>query len=301
MPPRALKAIDPRDAIPPRPKIVIFGRGGAGKTFVSIDFPTVYYIDTEDGANRRQYREKLSKAGGRYFGVEQGSQDFDTVLEEIITLATIQHDYRTLVLDSYSKLEAVKVAQMNASLLEAGKSVEFSADKKQAYKYTRRLINWISRLNMNVILICHEKDRWQNEKVIGQTFDGFEKLEYELDLCLRIVKTKDTRTAMVMKTRLEEFPDGSSFPWSYAEFAKRYGQEIVESAAVPIQIATPEMVKKLAILLEIMKVSPDEQDKWLNKANVESFEEMDVTTIGKCISFLEAKIPNLKESIPKEK
>lgn len=291
---RTLKAIDPQQAVPARPRIVIFGRGGVGKTFTSIDFPSVYYIDTEGGANRQQYRDKLSKSGGVYFGPEQGSQDFETVIDEVITLATIEHKYRTLVIDSYTKLEGIKVQQVNQSLVSDGKSVEFSADKKGAYKFSRRLVNWLGRLDMNVILICHEKDRWQNQQVVGQIFDGFEKLEYELDLCLRIVKTGMLRNATVMKTRLEEFADGSSFPWSYKEFAKRYGQDVMEKSATPIVPATADQVARLKTLLELLKVPEDTSDKWLNKAGVEIFDEMDTATIQKCIGFLEAKIPKMQ-------
>lgn len=297
---KTLRGIDPQQAVPSRPRVLIEGRGGVGKTWGSLEFPSVYYIDTEGGANRKHYRDKLTKAGGKYFGPEQGSQDFETVLEEIITLATVQHDHRTLVIDSYSKLEGIKVNQVNDAMVKDGKSVEFNADKKGAYKFSRRLISWIDRLDMNVILICHEKDKWQNGKVVGQTFDGFDKLEYELDLCLRIVKNDDDdRRAIVMKTRLEEFPDGSSFPWSYKEFSKRYGKDAIEANASPIEMATPDQVGRLTTLLELLKVPDDTSGKWLDKARVERFEDMDTATIGKCIAYLEAKIPKIGNDNPK--
>ncbi len=256
-----------------------------GKTWASIDFPSVYYIDTEGGASRDHYTDKLKKAGGKYFGPEHGSLDFDAVIEELITLATVKHDYRTLVIDSFSKLYNNRAAEA----AEKGGD-DFGRDKKEANKPTRKLVRWIDKLDMNCILICHEKDKWAGGELTGQTFDGWEKLEYELDLALRITKAGASRKAKVIKSRLKEFPDAEIFDWSYAEFAKRYGQDVIEGAATPIVVATDEQVNALKMLVELMKVDSDTTDKWKEKAGVDSFEEMDTETIGKCISFLESKI-----------
>ena len=51
------------------------------------------------------------------------------------------------------------------------------------------LVKWVSRLDMNVIFIAHQKDLWGlNDKglreMIGYTYDGQEKLEYDLHLIL---------------------------------------------------------------------------------------------------------------------
>ena len=63
-----LRAVDPKAASPSKPKILIFGKPGVGKTWTSLDFPSVYYIDTEGGADLNHYTDKLKKAGGVYFG-----------------------------------------------------------------------------------------------------------------------------------------------------------------------------------------------------------------------------------------
>ena len=68
-----LKAVAPKAAEPSRPKVLIFGREGIGKTWFSLQFPSVYFIDTEGGANRDHYTDLLEKAGGVYLGPEQGS------------------------------------------------------------------------------------------------------------------------------------------------------------------------------------------------------------------------------------
>jgi len=285
---RSLKATDPKKAKPSKPKMIIFGRPGVGKTWASLDFPNVYYIDTEGGANLDHYTDKLKKAGGAYFGPDQGSLDFSTVIEEVITLATIKHPYKTLVIDSFSKLYNNKAAEA----ADKGGD-DFGRDKKEANKPTRKLIRWLDKLDMNVLLICHEKDRWQNSQVVGQTFDGWEKLEYELHLCLRVIKLGESRKAKVVKTRLQEFPEDETFPWSFAEFAKRFGTDVIEAAPVPIKLASPEQVQHLNELIKAVRVEKDTTDKWLEKAGIETFDEMDVETIQKCIAALTNKLPKV--------
>src|ERR1700744_4215741 len=99
-----LKAIDPKKAEQTKPKILIFGKPGVGKTFVSLDFPSCFYIDSEGGATREHYSDKLAKAGGSYLGLEQGSLDFDLVISQVQALATEKHHYKTLIIDSFTKL-----------------------------------------------------------------------------------------------------------------------------------------------------------------------------------------------------
>jgi hypothetical protein len=290
-----LRAHDPKEAKVSKPKILIFGRPGVGKTWGSLDFPSVYYIDTEGGANLDHYTDKLKKAGGVYLGPDDGSNDFNVVTEEIIALATTKHDYRTLIIDSYSKIFNTQVSADHERMDKNGRDMEktFGAEKKPAINWTRKWLRWFDKLDMNVILICHERDVYKDGKMTGTNFDGWDKLEYELHLALRIVKQGNSRIANVTKTRLEKFEDGATFPWSYAEFAKRYGQDVIESAATPIVPATAEQIGRLNQLIDLLKVPADLTDKWMEKAGVDEWREMDTDTIQKCLDYLTVKLPKV--------
>ena len=236
-----LKAVDPKAAEPSKPKVLIFGKPGVGKTWTALDFPSVYYIDTEGGADLQHYTDKLKASGGMYLGPEQGSTSFETLIEQITALATEKHHFRTVVIDSITKLFLLEIAREAERL---GDKNAFGADKKPAVAYMRRLVSWLTRLDMNVILIAHEKVVWgKDEKgvqtVIGETFDAWDKLEYELHLCLNIIKTGSTRRALVRKSRLTGFPDSDTFKWSYEEFASRYGRDVMETEAKQVELATP--------------------------------------------------------------
>lgn len=285
-----LKAIKPKTAEPSKPKLLVFGKAGVGKTYTSLDFPNCYYIDSENGASRSHYTDKLDKAGGVYFGTEQGSQDFDEVIEQVKALATEKHSYKTLIIDSITKLFNIEIAKEMERLANNNKEDAFGLSKKPAIKKTRQLLNWLDKLDMNVILIAHEKALWADQKQIGVTYDAWEKLEYELDLVFNIAKEGNSRIARVRKSRLTGFPDATSFDWSFDEFAKRYGKEVVAKESVAITLATQEQLAELETLLENWKAPDGWADKVLTAAKCDSFSDMTTTQITNTINFIKTKL-----------
>jgi hypothetical protein len=289
-----LLAVSPESVEPKHPKILIYGPAGVGKTWTALEFPNVFYVDTEGGADLDHYRAKLKASGGGYFGPDQGSLDFETVIGQVEALATEKHHYKTIVFDSVTKLFSAAVSAESERL---GKGDVFGASKKAPVRQMARLVNWVNRADLNGIYICHEQALWglkdgQREE-IGKTFDAWSKLEYELHLVLRIGKIgtgeNAKRVAYIGKSRLPAFPEGASFPWSYAEFAARYGKDVIEKEAVPVVLATAAQVAEIAALLERVKVPEDWQSKCFKKADIDSWDEMDAAVIAKCIDFLKER------------
>jgi adenosyl cobinamide kinase/adenosyl cobinamide phosphate guanylyltransferase len=282
-----LKAIDPKNAEPKKPKILIYGKPGVGKTWHSLDFPNVYYIDTEGGASRDEYTDKLKNSGGQYFGQEQGASSFLEVIEQVKALTTEKHNFKTLIIDSLSKIfnnELVKEME------RLGDKDAFGASKKHPVKLTRILLNWIDKLDMNVILICQERAEWANEKQIGVTFDGWDKLAYELDLCLNIVKRGASRKAIITKSRIKNFPDNEQFDWSYLEFSNKYGKEIINQDSKAVVLASEEQLSEFESLRKVMNIPQETIDKWLEQAKVDLIEEMPTQFIAKIIDAIKAKL-----------
>lgn len=265
-PPSKLRGRDPSSVEPSKPKIAIYGPPGVGKTWAAIDFPAVFYIDTEGGADLDHYRAKLKASGASYFGPEDGALDFASVLEQVQALATEDHDRKTLVIDSLSKLFNNQIVITQEKMAKAGIEDAFGASKKEAIGYMRRLIAWVNKLDMNVILIHHQKSQWKDGKEVGVTFDGWDKLEYELHLVLRIAKLGPDRRAFIGKTRLEKFPDGESFPWSFQDFAKRYGEAVIGRASTKANLASEAQVAEYASILAKVKIPEDIATKWESAA-----------------------------------
>lgn len=287
-----LRGVKPTTVEAKKPKILISGPPNVGKTWISLDFPKNYFFDIEGGATRENYQEKLLGAGGEYFGQDQGSLSFEEVIKEVKTLSTEDHDFRTATFDSVSKLYYEEISRESERL---GDKDAYGASKKPAVGYMRRLLSWANRIDMTVIFVAHSKALWGIDtkgvrSEIGTTFDAWDKLEYELDLWLEIYKQGPSFYARVRKSRLDTFPFNETFPWSYDEFAKRYGRDVIEKKSVAVELATPEQLAELRTLLEVVKLPEGQQDKWLTTAGVASFEEMDQSKIASLLTHIKTKV-----------
>lgn len=287
-----LLAVAPETVEPKKPKVLVYGPPGVGKTWASLDFPSVYYIDTEGGADLDHYRAKLRQSGGAYLGPEQGSLDFDVVINQIQALATEKHGFRTVVIDSISKLWNTALVDEQEAL---GAKDAFGAYKKVPTRKFASLVKWINRLDMNGIFIAHQKEIWglndqKQREVVGYGPDCQDKVEYDLHLVLRIAKIASSRYAYIGKSRLQSFPESERFDWSYAEFAARYGRDVIEKDVTQIVVATPDQVDEVRRLLEVVKVPDDWAEKCFKRANVDDWPEMDSTIIAKVIDSLKSKL-----------
>lgn len=288
-----LKAKKPELTKPGKTKGVIFGASGVGKTWFTLSFPAPYYIDTEGGADLKHYQERLAKAGGVYLGPEDGALDFDFIIEQIKALSTEKHSYKTLIIDSVTKVYQTAIAAEQERL---GDKDAFGASKKPAVAAMRRLINWISRLDMNVWFVAHETAEWginartEQREEIGKVPDAWEKLLYELDLGLWAKRVGESRVAYVKKSRLIGFPDGDCFPLEYADFAERYGKDFIEADTTTIILATADQVGEIQRLLSVVKVTEADIEKVMTKAGAESWHELTTEQADSTINWLKKKL-----------
>lgn len=277
----ALRGVKP-EKIEKRMKALFYGQAGAGKTTAAISFPKPYLIDTEKGATNDQYVQLLKKSGGVVFQ----TSDFQELINEVRSLLVEKHDYKTLVIDPLTTLYN---DLLDKAALKVG--TEFGRHYGEANKSMKHLLNLLLRLDMNVIITSHAKNEYgQNLAVLGQTFDCYKKLDYLFDLVFEVQKRGKERVALVKKTRVEGFPEGDVFPFSYDEISKRYGKQILEKDAEAQALATTEQVVEINRLIELLKISEETIDKWLKKADSETFAEMPKDAIQKCINHLKKEI-----------
>jgi hypothetical protein len=283
---------DPIEAEPSKPKMVLYGPSGVGKTWFTLAFPNVAYFSPEPGATRKHYVEKLRANGGMYLGPEDGSTDFEVLIAQAKALATEKHNFKTLAVDSITEIFNLAVAKEADRL---GSKNAFGADKKPAIANMRRFVAAIQRLDMNVILVAHEKAEWgqddSGQRVEkGKVPDCWDKLIYSLDLTFHAQKRGASRVAVVKKTRLLGFPEGESFALDFADFSTRYGKDIIEKASAPITLATIGQVDEIRRLIDLLKIDNETTEKWFEKANVEKIEEFTMDTAAKIIKTLSAKL-----------
>lgn len=288
-----LKAKAPELTEPGKTKAMIYGASGVGKTWFVLSFPKPYMLDCEGGADLRHYQDRLKLAGGSYLGPSDGTLDFDFVIEQMQALATEKHEYKTLVIDSITKLYQTCIANEAERL---GDKDVFGASKKPAIANMRRLVNWAMRLDMNIWFVAHETNEWGTDaktgqrQEIGKMGDVWEKLIFELDLTLQAIKRGPQRLAIVRKSRLTGFPDAESFPLEYAEFATRYGKDFIESTPTIITLATAEQVAEIERLLSVVKIPEADVEKWFTKAKASTFAEFTTEQADGILSLLNKKL-----------
>jgi len=284
-----LKAIKPSVVRARKPHIMLSGEAGSGKTYFSLNWPAPYLIDTEFGATREQYVKKLSEAGGGYLGPEQGSQDFQEVIAQVRELATTKHSYKTLILDSFSKLYNIEAAAAEDRI-----GSDFGKDKREADKPTRKLLTWLERLPLNVILICHMRDKWERREreliYAGQTYDGYKRLHYDLDLWLQTKIIGHKRFATIAKSRIEAFPMLTDINLDFQTFQKLYGASVIDEEVSPIILATADQLSEIKRIVELLKIDEESLDKWLAKAQAVELDDLSKENATKFLEFLTKKL-----------
>ncbi len=268
-----------------RLKVFFYGAAKVGKTTASIQFPKPYWIDTEGSADKPIYVELMKKSGGVVFQ----TQDFEEVVKEVKLLMTEKHEFKTLIIDSFTILYNDLIDKYEDSI-----GAEFGRHLAAANKRVKHLLNLLLRLDMNVIITSHSKSEYRVEGKsmvnLGTTFDCYKKLDYLFDLIVEVQKRGKERVALIKGTRFDCFKEDECFPFTYDEIASRYGKEVMEKDAVPVRIAEFNQVVELMKLIELIKIPEETVNKWLKKANSETLEEMPYDAIQKCIEHLKTQI-----------
>lgn len=135
--------------------VTLVGDGGMGKTTLASMFPSPVFIRTEDGTQAIAHREDVA-----LFPVAKSSAE---VFEAIETLKTENHPFKTLVIDSISKLSAMFEAETIAadgkakSLNQAGGG--YGAGYQIVASAHRKIREACGDLqltkNMNIVFIAH--------------------------------------------------------------------------------------------------------------------------------------------------
>lgn len=278
------------DAIQKRLKMFLYSKAGVGKTTAAISFPNCYLIDCEKGSENTQYVRLLEKSGGVVFH----SPDYDEIMQEIRALRTEKHDYKTLIIDPVTIVYQGLIERFSVKK-DGSDGTGYGAHYKAANAAIKRMLRLLLNLDMNLILTAHAKNEYeiqgsgQQMTLKGQTFDFMQGSEYIFDLVLEAKKIGNTRTAKVIKTRIETFEDGEIIDFNYDEIATRYGKDVILAEVKPVIVALPEEVAHIKDLVASLQISRDEVRRWFDKVSVDSFEDLPQDVAHKIIDMLKTK------------
>jgi hypothetical protein len=281
-----LRGILPEE-IQHRFKAFIYGKSGVGKTTFALQFPAPYYIDCEGGSTQSAYAKILKESGGMYFACN----DFHDLYQEVLTLAKIKHGFKTLIIDPISYIHANLVEEcMGKTLTSAG-----NEDSRRGYalanRYMKKLIALLLKLDMNVILTAHSKDMLDTDmKYVGQTWDGYKKLDYAFDLMIEAGKTEnDKRYGIIKKTRGDMFKGVKDFDFSYEEVKRLSGCEALEHDAKPLDLISEDTMHELKFNLDMAGISQAYIDSILQAKKLTDLSELSNVQAKKWIESLVAK------------
>jgi|TARA_R100000084_G_scaffold109442_1_gene76877 hypothetical protein len=276
----ALKAKKPimKDA---RLKVFMYGDAGVGKTTAAFELPKPYIIDSEQGTN--YYADRINEVGGAVFQTTLMSE----VMDEVRSLRTEKHDYKTLVIDAITPLYFDLAERMEAKV-----GSDFGRHIAEANKHMRRLVNMLMELDMNVIMTAHSKVQYGDDmKKLGVTFDGWKRLDFIFDLVLELRKVTPTnRKAKVVKSRLPYFPDGEVFDWTYNALSERVNVESMEREVEAVKVATPEQIEQINKIAGNMQNGNEFVQNCIDKAKVEFLTDLSFDKAEKMITAMRKKI-----------
>lgn len=257
-----------------RLKILIYGPSGVGKTTSAIQLPNNYIIDMEKGTVA--YSDEIKAMNSVVFHTTNPYE----LEKEVDALLAEKHNFRTLTIDPITTLWINLQAYWDSRFQDAVGKEDGLQDWGMRYwtkvkKDYKRIRNKLLALDMNVLVIVHQKDKYQGQNVVGITFDSEKEDDYSFDFVFRLIKRSGKYIALTEKQRVslggKRFPD--EFEWKYDNLVKFYGEDIfirpsnnVDNKNInEVDIKVDEK-DQLADKLELLKIKLKE-----NNINVNDF------------------------------
>jgi hypothetical protein len=285
----ALRAKKP-EVREPRLKALVFASEGSGKTHMCCSFPDTYYIDTEGLEDHPQFVKMIRDNGGDLVYLTELSE----IIEEVKSLISTKHTYKTLVIDSisfpYGWLSQIEADRLGKKKDNEG--TEFGANLAKAKRMTFQLGILLSRLDMNVLVTAHEKTKYEKNVEVEKTYDITDKMAYSLGSVWNLKMFGNKRKLFIKKSRYTEMKTGDSldFEESYEVIKNLFGEGIFKREAKTEELATKEQIVEFNRLTALLNISEERVNKVLTNAKCVTLEEMNREYINKVIVQLQNKI-----------
>lgn len=276
-------------------KALLFANCGAGKTHFCCSLPYTYYIDTEKLEDYKKFVEMIKANKGHLVYLTE----LNEIINEVTALLATKHSYKTLIIDSLS-FPFAWLCQTEAERLAAksnNEGTEYAANTSKAKRLIFKLGILLSRLDMNVVVISHEKTEFADGKDIGKIFDINDKMAYSLGTVLNLKLLGDKRKLFVRKSRYSELPNNAliDFDDGYQEIKNRLGENIFTRESKNEELITPDQIKQLNRLIEVLKIPEETVNKALAAVQASEIQDMSRENAEKYINHLKSKVEGAAE------
>ena len=114
---------------------------------------------------------------------------------------------------------------------------DYQPINREAYKLVRLLL----KCDLHIIATCQTKDKWEDMRVVGTTYDGPKKMAYYFDTIIEISEKTDATgrptgyVGIVKKDRSRKIKIGAEIPWNddkeiYDALVAAFGQDLSKGA-----------------------------------------------------------------------
>jgi adenosyl cobinamide kinase/adenosyl cobinamide phosphate guanylyltransferase len=286
----------PPEFEPGRFKAVFFGKPKTGKTTCAISFPCPYVIDAELRLRKNEKNIAIMKANK---GSHIEMSDVNDIINEVKELMQSKHPFKTLVIDSLTVVQNELITSLENSDPKKKHGMSYY---KEAYAKLRQLILLLKRIDMNVIIVCHQAPEYdkKTDQVIGNTYAAYEGFGYLFEAIIEI-EWRGNKAFAIPRGATSDLHNMAAFEFNYQKFVEVYGSKIFESDSTPQKLATAEQVKELQDLIRQVNtpkevISMDLIHKWLSNSQATFFNEMPFDHIQFRIDSIKKKLNQKLES-----
>lgn len=216
----------PAEAKEKKPKILLWGDSGTGKTWLSLQFPVPVVMDLDFGSDL--YGEKFQ------FHRKQTTSIAD-IKNAVVWLASENHQYKTLVIDPITlyweqlqKFWSDIFLKRNRG--KANKHEFYDLGPKEWMTIRRdfkELFNRVMALDLNIVCTAREAVNYKQQAgdymvADGVRYDAEKGTKYHFDTVIRLFKEEGKYMAESLKDRSERLPI-EPFEINYSVLAKCFG------------------------------------------------------------------------------
>jgi len=225
-----------------RLKMYIYGTHGTGKTVTSLHFPNAAVIDLDGGTDWYASAFNFQKLR---------TTDVDKVFQAVDGLIQDPGDFKTLVIDSFTKFwDLLQEKHLKRLRVKKGNPqyVFQPSDYKTIKSDLKAFINKLLALDMNIIATAQVKNMYSQDsgefmKIIGTDPDGPKDAPYLFDVVLELnFGPDDTRVATVKKDRTNTLP--KTFEFTYQELVKYFGVKDLERP--PVKLRAEQLLNQVS-------------------------------------------------------
>lgn len=273
----------------PRLKALLFASEGVGKTHFCCSFPDTYYIDTEGLEDYPHFTDLLRENNSDMIYLN----DLEEIIKEVKALLSTKHNYKTLIVDSLS-FPYAWLAQMEADRLKKKdtEGTEFGINLAKGKRLTFQLGILLSRLDMNIIVIAHERVKYEKNVEIGSTYDITDKMAYSLGSVWNLKLLGQHRKLFIRKSRYPQLKAGDAldFDNGYETIKNIFGEQIFKRESEVKELASNDQLMEVKRLIAVLNVSEDRVNKILTNAKASSLDEIEKNYMDKLIISMQKTI-----------